>query len=48
MAKAPGGGVQYIPGKHYMRSGAETASEPAKRAMIETMTKELDKLWQGT
>lgn len=47
LAKAPDGGVQYIPGKHYMRRGAETASEPAKKAMIETMTKELDKIWQG-
>ena len=47
LAKAPDGGVQYIPGKHYMRRGAETASEPAKKAMIETMTKELDKIWQA-
>ena len=45
LAKAPGGGVQYIPGKHYMRSGAESASGAAKEAMIQTMEKELDKVW---
>ncbi len=46
LARAPGGGVQYIPGKRYMKQGAETASEPAKKAMIETMTKELEKVWK--
>lgn len=48
LARAPGGGVQYVEGKHFMRAGAESASEPAKTAMIETMTKELDKIWQDT
>lgn len=46
LARAPGGGVQYIPGKRYMLRGAEAASEPAKNAMIETMTKELEKVWK--
>ncbi len=46
LGRAPGGGVQYIPGKRYMLRGAEAASEPAKKAMIETMTKELDKAWK--
>lgn len=46
LARAPGGGVQYIEGKHFMRRGAETASAPAKTAMIETMTKELDRIWK--
>ena len=45
LARAPGGGVQYIEGKHFMRNGAEAASEPAKKTMIETMTKELDRIW---
>lgn len=45
LARAPGGGVQYIPGKRYMLRGAEAASEPAKTAMIDTMTKELDRIW---
>lgn len=45
LARAPGGGVQYVQGKHFMRSGAEAASEPAKTAMIDTMTKELDRIW---
>lgn len=40
------GGTKYIPGKRYMLRGAEAASEPAKKAMIETMTKELDKAWK--
>lgn len=48
LARAPGGGVQYIEGKHYMLRGAESASAPAKEAMIETMKKELDKIWQST
>lgn len=47
LARAKGGGVQYIEGRHFMRGGAESASEPAKKAMIETMTKELDKIWQS-
>ena len=37
-----------VEGKHYMRGGAESVSESAKAAMIETMTKELDKIWQST
>lgn len=48
LARAPGGGVQYIEGKHYMLRGAESASAPAKESMIETMKKELDKIWQST
>ena len=48
LARAPGGGVQYVAGLHFMRAGAESASEPAKATMIETMTKELDKIWQDT
>lgn len=48
LAKAPGGGVQYIEGRHFLLRGAETASAPAKEAMIETMTKELDKIWTDT
>ena len=47
LARAKGGGVQYIEGRHFMRGGAESASEPAKKAMIETMTKEMDKIWKG-
>lgn len=48
LARAPGGGIQYIEGRHYLLRGAEAASEPAKAAMIDTMTKELDKIWQST
>ena len=48
LARAPGGGIQYVEGQHYMRRGAESASASAKDAMIETMTKELDKIWKDT
>ncbi len=37
-----------VEGKYFMRDAAESASEPAKAAMIDTMTKELDKIWQST
>lgn len=37
-----------VEGKYFMRDAAESASEPAKEAMIETMTKELDKIWTET
>ena len=36
-----------VEGKHFMLHGAEAASEAAKSAMIETMTKELDKQWSN-
>ena len=45
LARAKGGGVQYIEGRHFMQQGAEAASEAAKDAMIDTMTKELEKIW---
>ena len=48
LARAPGGGIQYVEGRHFMRAGAESASASAKDAMIETMTKELDKIWKDT
>lgn len=48
LARAPGGGIQYVEGKHFMLHGAEAASGSAKEAMIETMTKELDKIWTET
>lgn len=37
-----------VEGKYFMRDAAESVSEPAKAAMIETMTKELDKIWTDT
>ncbi|MCR5136092.1 MAG: HK97 gp10 family phage protein [Oscillospiraceae bacterium] len=46
LARAPGGGVQYIPGKYYMRSAAEQTGAEAKGLMIEIMETELEKLWQ--
>ena len=46
LARAPGGGTQYVEGRHFMRQGAEQASPTAKKTMIDVMEKELDTLWQ--
>lgn len=46
LARAPGGGTQYVEGRHFMLQGAEQASPTAKKTMIDVMEKELDKLWQ--
>lgn len=46
LARAPGGGTQYVEGRHFMLQGAEQASPTAKKIMIDVMEKELDKLWQ--
>lgn len=39
-------GINYVPGLHFMRAGADQSQAQAKQIMIETMEKELDKLWQ--
>ena len=46
LTRSKGNGYSYIPGLHFMRQGAEQAETQSKRIMIETMEKELDKLWQ--
>ena len=46
LARAPGGGTQYVEGRHFMLQGAEQASSTVKKTMIDVMEKELDKLWQ--
>ena len=46
LARAPGGGIQYIEGRHFMRGAAESVSAEAKQLMIKVMEEELDKLWQ--
>lgn len=35
-----------VEGKYYMREGAEATESQAKKIMVDTMEKELDKLWQ--
>ena len=35
-----------VEGQRYMRKGAEASEDQAKRIMVETMEKELDKLWK--
>ena len=46
LARAPGGGVQYVEGLYFMRDAAEQVSPQAKQTMIDVMEKELEKLWQ--
>jgi len=46
LARAPGGGVQYVEGLHFMRDAAEQVSPQAKQTMIDVMETELDKLWK--
>ena len=46
LTRSKGGGIEYVPGLHFMRQGAENAEAQAKQVMIETLEKELDKLWK--
>lgn len=46
LTRSKGGGLSYVPGLHFMREGAEQSETQAKTVMIETMEKELEKLWQ--
>lgn len=46
LTRSKGGGIRYVPGLHFMRQGAENADAQARQVMMETLEKELDKLWQ--
>lgn len=46
LARAPGGGIQYIEGRYFMRDAATQVEPQAKKLMIEVMEQELEKLWQ--
>ncbi len=46
LARAPGGGTQYIPGRYFMRSAADSVSEQVKSTTTETVMQELEKIWQ--
>ena len=46
LARAPGGGVQYIPGKYFMRDTADANEAEAKEQMTESTMKELERIWQ--
>ena len=48
LARAPGGGVQYVEGHYFMREGADSSAGQVGSVMIETVTKELEKIWQDT
>ena len=45
LARAPGGGVQYVPGQHFIRQAAASAEPALKKAIIDTMVTELEKEW---
>lgn len=45
MARDKGGGIQYIPGQHFMQKAADAMDAPAKTAMIRTVTEEMEKEW---
>jgi hypothetical protein len=46
LTRSKGGGYSYVPGLHFMREGAENAEPQAKTIMVDTLEKELDKLWK--
>ena len=46
LTRSKGKGYSYVPGLHFMRQGAEQSEAQSKQIMIDTMEKELDKLWQ--
>ena len=46
MTRHPEGGYRYIPGQHFMREAAEAVESSVKRAMIVTLTDELEKEWR--
>ncbi len=46
LARAKGGGVQYIPGKHFMRDPADANEPQARQLMIDTTMEVLEKTWQ--
>lgn len=46
LTRSKGGGYSYVPGLHFMREGAENAEQQAKTIMVDTLEKELDKLWK--
>ena len=46
LTRSKGGGVSYVPGRYFMRRGAEQAQPQATEIIMDTMGKELDKLWQ--
>lgn len=46
LARAKGGGTQYIEGRYFMREGAEAAAPQAMKAMTEEIEKQLEQIWQ--
>lgn len=46
LTRSKGGGYSYVPGYHFMRNAAEGSSRAAKKAMVDTLTAELEKEWK--
>jgi len=46
ITRSKGGGYSYVPGLHFMREGADNTEVQAKAIMVDTLEKELDKLWK--
>ncbi len=46
LTRSRGNGYSYVPGLHFMRQGAEESEAQSKQIIVDTMEKELDKLWQ--
>lgn len=45
LTRSKGGGYGYVPGRHFMRDGAEDSREPFSRTVIKDMTDKLEKEW---
>ena len=45
LTRSKGGGISYVPGYHFMRTGAEDADASAKEAISSTAMQELEKIW---
>jgi len=45
MARAKDGGIQYVPGRHFMKSAGEALEASVKTVMIRTVTEEMEKEW---
>lgn len=46
LTRSKGGGLSYVPGYHFMRKATEQSASTAASAMVDTLNKEIDKVWQ--
>lgn len=45
LTRAPGGGLRYVPGQHFMRDAAAASAPRAKNEMIGAAMREIEKEW---